>query len=115
MPETVTVPCEECGIALGPDSDFRFEPTEDGDAYVYWAECWEREFGENGQASVGLATAMKPSGRLVTEPPVPQPNEVVSRPLGMRNSGQRGRPDRRISAVRDGQRGSWFASSGCGA
>jgi len=45
-PTPATVPCEECGVDLGPDSDLRFEPTEDGDAYVYCHECWEREFGE---------------------------------------------------------------------
>ena len=31
---------------LGEDSDLRLDVTEDGEAFVYCAACWEREFGE---------------------------------------------------------------------
>ena len=50
--ESATVPCEECGTALGPDSDLRLEAellldgTERGEAYIYCPECWAREFGD---------------------------------------------------------------------
>jgi hypothetical protein len=55
VPEPTTVPCLECGVALGPDSDLRLEAEllldapVDGEAYVYCAECWEREFGESSK------------------------------------------------------------------
>jgi hypothetical protein len=40
------VVCEECEIELGADSDLRLELTDDDQAVVHRAECWEREFGE---------------------------------------------------------------------
>ena len=47
MVESVTVPCQECGVELAGDSpDLRLELTCDDEPIVYCVEGFEREFGE---------------------------------------------------------------------
>jgi len=51
--EPVTVPCQESGVELAPDSaDLRLELTCDDQPIVHRAGCWTREFGES-KASAG--------------------------------------------------------------
>jgi hypothetical protein len=60
MPEVVTVPCQECGVALAADSpELRLELTDDGEPIVYCVDCWEREFGEEGRHREVLRALVK--------------------------------------------------------
>ena len=48
MPETATVPCEECDVELAGDSpELRLELTIDDEPIIYCVTRWQREFGDD--------------------------------------------------------------------
>jgi hypothetical protein len=52
--EPVTVKCQECDAELAADSpELRLELTCDVEPLVYCEACWERKFGESGEAPAG--------------------------------------------------------------
>ena len=46
--------CQECDAELAADSPtLRLELAYDEELFVYCEECWQREFGESGDAPAG--------------------------------------------------------------